>query len=657
MKHSYRAANLSVSSTASASSTSSSACLSPGVSPRKGLLVSPTDYLLSPSPPPSPGLPSLIPRHGKKSQTSARSRLRRAVLMFGAVVILTWLGMRALFITTSPTGPRNGDYEIVAGDDLPDEPSAVIVSDRKGKKKWTVSIPPHHAFPLLPSQYYDICKQTEEIQEELAREAGKKWRRGTGYYRRDPSFVDVKEAQEKGLIPNPNKQGKIGEHEIPDDPIAGRRPCGKSLTYVMETSDAGMGNTLMGMWTAYGLAKKEGRAFFVEDTRWPYGNYTQFFAPPPHPNCLPPPITQRVPCPHTARHLIVSAATFPFTFGAGFNAEFIDQRKPETHREERVYQLMRVGYETLFRLADDGDSHYVFERTGAKFAEARDKGGMNVGLQVRRGDLHPWELQYSKDYLPLTRYMDEVRDILISKYEHDDGEETAKETEDGKTHVNTHKPGSTKNAKRKLKQKRSAETPNGTGLLPRHGAPGFMASQLFLASDDPDVYSAPEVSRAMRAQDRIALASKKQLEAASGGKKNQWVDEIHGWEGGFYRDQFFGLGTDDALRFLHLGKWKASGADTESRKGSGVMLEDENPDFLDPPSEAALNVRRLVGRAYLLDLAVLGQSDAVVCAVSAAGCRILGLMLGWEKAVTNGLWRNVDAGAAGWRGLVVDSGK
>ncbi|KAE9971774.1 hypothetical protein BLS_004317 [Venturia inaequalis] len=661
MKHSYRAANLSVSSTTSASSTSSSACLSPGVSPRKGLLVSPSDYLLSPSPPLSPGLPSLIPRHGKKVQTSTRSKLRSVVMIFGAVLILTWLGTKTAFVIRSPSALRNGDYEIVSGDDLPDEPSAVIVSDSKGRKKWTVSIPPHHAFPLLPSQYYDICKQTGQIQEELALGAGKKWKHGTGYYKHDPSFVDVKDAQERGLIPNADKQGKIGDVEISDDPIAGRRPCEKSLTFVMETSDAGMGNTLMGMWTAYGLAKKEGRVFFVDDTRWPYGNYTDYFAPPPLPNCLPPPVTERLPCPHSARHLVVSAATFPFTFGPAFNTEFIDKRKPETHQEERVYQLMRVGYEKLFHLADDGDSHYALERTGVKFAEVRDKGGMNVGLQVRRGDLHPWELQYSKDYLPLTRYMDEVRDILISKYEHDDDEEHGEEkvevegdTANGKIHNIPHKPKSTTLAKRNLKEKRGSETPNGTGLLPRHGAPGFMASQLFLASDDPDVYSSPEVSRATRAQDRIALASKSQLEAASGGKKNQWIDEIHGWEGGFYRDQFFGLGMDDSLRFLHLGKWKASGAESEGHKGAGVMLEDENPDFLDPPTDAAMNVRRLVGRAYLLDLAVLGQSDAVVCAVSAAGCRILGVMMGWEKAVLKGLWRNVDAGAAGWRGLVVD---
>jgi hypothetical protein len=143
-----------------------------------------------------------------------------------------------------------------------------MLNDERGKKKWTVWIPPRHEFPLLPSQYHEICRQSEQVSDELERSGKRNAKRNAPYYRKDSYFVDVAEAQQKGLLPNPNKEGKIGEQEIPDDPIAGRRPCGKSLTYVMETSDAGMGTTLMGLWTAYGLAKKEERAFFVDDTRW-----------------------------------------------------------------------------------------------------------------------------------------------------------------------------------------------------------------------------------------------------------------------------------------------------------------------------------------------------------------------------------------------------
>jgi hypothetical protein len=558
---------------------------------------------------------------------------------------------------------------------LPEEPTAIMLNDDKGRKKWTVSIPAHHDFPLLPSQYHEICQQAEHIGHEL--NPSRKKKRHVGYYERDNYFVDISEAQKQGLLPNINKEGKIGKNVIPDDPVAGRRPCGRSLTYVMETSDAGMGSTLLGMWMAYGLAKKEGRAFFIDDTRWPYGNYSQYFTLPRHPNCLPPPATQRLPCPHAARHLIVSAATFPFTFGSSFTAQFSDQKKvSETLRKKPMFDLLRAGYEELFHLADEGDAEYVLQRTNGILKKAREEGGTNVGLHVRRGDMHPWEYQYEKDYLPITRYMDEVRQILIDKYEHDEPEEDYDELpEDGKIRINgqemtveevaeqyndqANTAKSSSEEKKQRKKKRSKL--NGTGLMPRHGAPGLMASQVLLASDDADLYTVPEVSRALRAQDRIVLATKTVLEAASGGRTNPWIDEIHGWEGGFYRDQFFGLGRPDSERFRYLGKWadspeSTSDSDTanslEFGRVGGVMLEDENPDFLDPPGEAALAMRQLVGRAYLMDLAVLGQSDAVVCAVSASACRLLAVMLGWDKAMLEEKWVNVDGGFA-WRGLVV----
>jgi hypothetical protein len=145
----------------------------------------------------------------------------------------------------------------VGADSLPDEPSAIVVVNERGKTRWTVSIPRNASFPLRQAQYREICEQTGEIGRELRRVDGKK-DKGMGYYHRDWHFLDVKEAQRKGLLPK-DEEGD-GEGGLP--------VCEKSLTYVMETEDAGMGNTLLGMWMAYGLALKEGRAFFVDDTRW-----------------------------------------------------------------------------------------------------------------------------------------------------------------------------------------------------------------------------------------------------------------------------------------------------------------------------------------------------------------------------------------------------
>jgi hypothetical protein len=44
--------------------------------------------------------------------------------------------------------------------------------------------------------------------------------------------------------------------------------CETTMTFVLETSDAGFGKTLMMLWTAYGLAQKEGRDFFIDESRW-----------------------------------------------------------------------------------------------------------------------------------------------------------------------------------------------------------------------------------------------------------------------------------------------------------------------------------------------------------------------------------------------------
>jgi hypothetical protein len=73
------------------------------------------------------------------------------------------------------------------------------------------------------------------------------------------------------------------------------------------------------------------------------------------------------------------------------------------------------------------------------------------------------------------------------------------------------------------------------------------------------------------------------------------------------------------------------------------------------PSTEAARLRELVGRAYLMDLAVLeGASDTVICAVSAMGCKLLAVMMGWEKAVEQEQWVNLE-NMFGWRGVMWSS--
>ncbi|KAF2683531.1 hypothetical protein K458DRAFT_47766 [Lentithecium fluviatile CBS 122367] len=602
--HARRNPNLQVSSASYSQlspSITSATFLSPTVASRRGLL--------SPSPPPSPSLPSLIPRHGGKKQSpSSHTRLvKRLLIGCCGVAILLWLIIRQIYaqqqFQQTDYEEEEGDWEMVGGSLLPEEPSAVVVQDTKGKSKWTVSIPSNFDFPLKPAQYREICHGSMELSKQLRQEAHANSgiaRRMLGYYQTDQYFIDVPDAEAQALLP-PSKQTGRPKNFVDDVAIAnkeytgGMKVCDSTLTYVMETEDAGFGNTLLRMWMSYGLAQAENRTFFVDDTRWPYGKFSTYFMPPPSAGCLPPPKSHMVPCPHNARHIVVSGATITSTFGHQFTDEWEDPTKQYVQRQHKIFGLVRVGYEALFKLRPD-DGTYVLDRALSLYGPIAKNGGISIGIHVRRGDKHPYEFQYQKDYIPLDRYMDTARDLYIDRIE---------------------------NANGKSKKHRSLEENNlADNLFARH-----TSSKLVLASDDPIVYESGELGpNSVRAQDRIMLATKAALEAAHG-KKNPWIDEITGWEGGFYKDVFFSLG-------------RPVGNANDMNK-----LNNENV------PEEAMKLRELVGRAYLMDLAVLGKADTVVCTVSSIGCRVLAVMMGWDSAITQKNWVNVD-GDFDWKGIV-----
>lgn len=604
--HARRNPNLSIQSTAQYSqlippeqSATSSAFLSPTIPSRRGLLAR--------SPPPSPSLPSLLPKHGKKVTPPSQSKMmiKRIVLGLCGLAFVLWIVLRQLYSNTQEAVSyevENADeWEMVGGSRLPQEPSAVALQDVNGIMKWTVSIPSNYDFPLLPAQYREICHQSMELSQTLRQEAQASnsfAKRMLGYYQEDKYYIDVQDAEEQALLP-PSKAAGRPKNFVEDEAIkdgistAGLKVCERTLTYVMETEDAGFGNTLMRLWMSYGLAKAENRSFFIDDSKWPYGRYSSYFQPPPSPNCLPPPSSHIVPCPHTARHLIVSAATMSSTFGHSFTDEWEDPTKMRVMRQSKIFGLARTGYEALFKLRED-DADYVSSRAKELYDAVKSEGGISIAMHVRHGDKHPMEYQYQEDYIPLSRYIDTARDIYIDLVESSSGGILSKIKRD-------------------------------SPLTTRH-----TTSKMVLASDDPLVYESPELGpNSVRAQDRIVLATKAALEAAqSQGSKNKWIDEITGWEGGFYRDVFYSLGQPVG--------------------NAGDMDKLSNTEVI---PESAMKLRELVGRSYLMDLSVLGKADTVVCTVSSVSCRLLGVMMGWQEAIKGGKWRNVD-GEFEWRGIM-----
>ncbi|KAI0164705.1 hypothetical protein GGR57DRAFT_450299 [Xylariaceae sp. FL1272] len=566
------------------------------------------NHLLFTSPPPSPGLPALVPRPRKTSSAPRPSRVLRLLAYVAGLVILLFLAR--IVVQGDTQAPIVGwpfeereEYEMVGQDDLPEFPTPIAVTDRHGKSKWTVSIPPTSPFPLSMNEYLDICVKCHEVAAHVRDLHGLSQQTTSGYYNEDPLFLDVSDAEKRGLLPGLEGKAWSVTAQSQYGQLIGERKaglttmgtCTTSLTYVLESTDAGLGSTLMMLWMAYGLARKEQRAFFIDDSRWAYGKFTDIFQSPPSQDCRPPPRHQMLPCPRTARHLVVSAATAKTTFGQAFDVEYRNAKGLGVSRQRPVFELARSGFEALFNLNSD-DRPYVSSRVDELRAKAKVPQGNNngaiVGVHIRHGDVHPYEYQYNGAYIPLDLYTERSRELIEARH--------------------------------------NFSTPL--------GGEDVVAKQhsfIVVASDNPDVYEADDFSDAVRAQEQIKLAGKQHADAAKPSRSmmHKFVDEAFGWEGGFYASMFWNLGRTT----LH----NVEAADVE-------LLEEARA--VQPTAEA-MRLRGLIGRAYMIDLAVLAEAgDMIVCTVSAMGCRLLAVMMGWDKAMMEGNWVNVD-GNFEWTGV------
>ncbi|KAH8885203.1 hypothetical protein GQ53DRAFT_810412 [Thozetella sp. PMI_491] len=550
------------------------------------------NHLVFASPPPSPGLPSLSPplkkpKKGIQGFIRPTRVIRLVIWALGSFLIFQVV---SLIIQHAPnlsssswtSGSQDG-YEMVGQDRLPDFPTPVVVTDKRGRAKWTVSIPSNYDFPLSPAQYADVCAKCREVSDRV--QALRSHSHGLpqnylsfGSASPDSSFVDVQEAEAAGYLPGRAGREKVLGKQAQGGDVIGESKdglvevpvCQRSMTFVLESQDAGMGHSLLTLWTAYGLAQKEGRAFFIDDTRWAYGKYTDIFLPPPIPECRPPPRHEMLPCPRQARHLMASSATFSELLG-GLEADMEGSGESDDSLRKALFALAREGHDALFKI-NKGDALMVPKTRGKQ-------NGIAIGLHVRRGDRHPFEYQYQNSYIPLDLYTDAARDILEDRFNH-------------------------------------------TGPRGGEDVAAKEHSFLVLASDDPTVYES--------AQERIKLASKQAIQSANQdrGVMKKFVDETFGWEGGFFSAMFWNLGV--------------SGMNSANAKAPGTMAA---------PSSETIRLRSLVGRAYMMDLSVLADSsDVVICTVSSMGCRLLAVMMGWEDAVEQGNWVNIDGGYS-WMGI------
>ncbi|KMU92287.1 LOW QUALITY PROTEIN: hypothetical protein CIHG_09971 [Coccidioides immitis H538.4] len=414
------------------------------------------------SPLPSPSLPSTFPpRAPRSSDLRVLKPWWRLSLILGCCLTVTWLTFSIWHIEGAVVACQShgeNARESFGSNTLPDTPGPIMIKDERGRTRWTVSIPPDHIVPLSPSTYARICMETWDLAAHVSLITNTKSRTIDGqlyrFHYQDKNFIDIVDAQELGLLPSnyptqfPAKtMAGLGrqEHSTEDLP-----PCKKSLTFVLESDDAGFGVALMGLWMAYGLAKEEGRAFFIDDSNWAYGKYTTYFKAPPLPTS-------------DTMSLTGASSTGFAVYFAGYSQISANGLKADIKLAltKPIFSLLRTGYENLFLLSDTDNAFYR-----KRIMQLRtDRQGVQVGIHIRRGDCHPLEFQYENSYIPLDVYTQRAEELVKS-----------------------------------LTAQSLSQAAKNTTIV---------------ASDDPDVYLAPEMRHVRKAQSYISLISKSTLGTAS----------------------------------------------------------------------------------------------------------------------------------------------
>lgn len=155
---------------------------------------------------------------------------------------------------------------------LPDAAGPVEFLDGHGRQRWTVYIPHETNGILQSSKYRSIYHASKQVSSRISASPGGYLAPSRIHHRKfinkcdeDLSFMDPMEAHQLGILPNTDAGPEATDLErTPKNATV----CASSLTFVLGARDVAFGKSLLALWLAYGVAKEEGRAFFLEDAMW-----------------------------------------------------------------------------------------------------------------------------------------------------------------------------------------------------------------------------------------------------------------------------------------------------------------------------------------------------------------------------------------------------
>ncbi|KAF9566929.1 hypothetical protein CPC08DRAFT_814462 [Agrocybe pediades] len=285
-----------------------------------------------------------------------------------------------------PQGTHSAHVRPPAPSHLPDKPVHLM----EGAMPTVISYENYTTFPLLPSEYRAQCGRLQ------------------GGFMAHGSYWD---ASSMGPMDVEHDDKSPGHEKI----------CSSTITYMLDGT-VGLMADLALMAQAATLAHERNRTFFVDDTYWDRGRWSDHFEdvhngqPGPEPGCQPPPANELVACPRTARHWVINARTAKYHFGHAFYDNYED---PYGHNLNRLRPIYESAGESLDNAIYPNPQNMELiqlareEFTGFLRSVNKQHASLNettfVATHVRRGDRKSDSYVYPGRQIPLEDYISEVK--------------------------------------------------------------------------------------------------------------------------------------------------------------------------------------------------------------------------------------------------------
>lgn len=272
------------------------------------------------------------------------------------------------------------------------------------------------SFPFSPSHYLNECTLQGQDDGDNSTFSWSGELPGPEAIREEP----IRDSYFSPTLSEKEHENKKKYAETDED---GHQICAKTLTYLLD-DDFGFTFHLNAIALAASLAEKDSRAFFIVDAEWDRGSWNDHFISMPSPGCAPPPPSELVGCPRSARHWILTSSIFPPHFSKEFQYHFgnnQDLDKPALgfeagiipYTRKTIYEMARSTFSRLFILSDENDQ--LIRQTKQEIIKSAIWGpSLNeklppfISVHIRKGDRHPHDPLHRFDYLPINDFIESI---------------------------------------------------------------------------------------------------------------------------------------------------------------------------------------------------------------------------------------------------------